>query len=216
LNNINIFGCASADNFAHAVARAEGNALARELTHTPPNELTPKIYRGKIKSLAKQHGWKIVEHDMKALRKMGAGAFVAVAQGSTEDDAAIVHLKYSPKNAKQKVALVGKGICFDTGGHNLKPARYMHGMHEDMNGSAVALSILLAASKLKLPVQIDCWLAIAQNHIGPNDHRNYAHRRRGPHGVSRYANLGSERKTGLHHRLRHAHRHHDFRVGESL
>lgn len=171
LNNINIFGCASADNFAHAVARAEANALARELTHTPPNELTPKLYRTKIKSLAKQHGWKIIEHDMKALRKMGAGAFVAVAQGSTEDDAAIVHLKYAPKHAKQKVALVGKGICFDTGGHNLKPARYMHGMHEDMNGSAVALGILLAARKLKLPVQIDCWLAIAQNHIGPNAYK---------------------------------------------
>ncbi len=171
LNNLNIFGCKSADNFALAFAKAEGNSLARALTHTPPNELTPKIYRTKIKTLAKQHGWKMVEHDMKALRKMGAGAFVAVAQGSSEDDAAIVHLKYSPKKAQQKIALVGKGICFDTGGHNLKPARYMHGMHEDMNGSAVALGILLAATKLKLPVEIDCWLAIAQNHIGPNAYK---------------------------------------------
>jgi leucyl aminopeptidase len=171
LNNISIFGYKSVDSFAHAVARAEGNILARELTHTPPNELTPKIYRAKIKLLAKQHGWKIIEHDMKALRKIGAGAFVAVAQGSAEGDAAIVHLKYSPKNAKQKIALVGKGICFDTGGHNLKPARYMHGMHEDMNGSAVVLGILLAATKLKLPLEIDCWLAIAQNHIGPNAYK---------------------------------------------
>jgi leucyl aminopeptidase len=171
LNNINIFGYKSADNFAQSVARAEANTLARELTHTPPNELTPKLYRAKIKALAKQNGWKMIEHDMKALRKMGAGAFVAVAQGSGEDDAAIVHLKYSPKNAKQKIALVGKGICFDTGGHNLKPARYMHGMHEDMNGSAVALGILLAATKLTLPVEIDCWLAIAQNHIGPNAYK---------------------------------------------
>ncbi|MGB8338299.1 MAG: leucyl aminopeptidase family protein [Burkholderiales bacterium] len=171
LNTINIFGYESADNFALSVARAEGNALARELTHTPPNELTPKIYRAKIKVLAKQHGWKMIEHDMKALRKMGAGAFVAVAQGSSEDDAAIVHLKYSAKNAKQKISLVGKGICFDTGGHNLKSARYMHGMHEDMNGSAVALGILLAATRLKLPLQIDCWLAIAQNHIGPNAYK---------------------------------------------
>jgi leucyl aminopeptidase len=171
LNKLNIYGFKSSDNFAAAVARAESNVLTRELTHTPPNELTPKIYRAKIKTLAKQHGWKMIEHDMKALRKMGAGAFVAVAQGSNEDDAAIVHLKYSPKNAKQKIALVGKGICFDTGGHNLKPARYMHGMHEDMNGSAVALGILLAATQLKLPLEIDCWLAIAQNHIGPNAYK---------------------------------------------
>jgi leucyl aminopeptidase len=67
--------------------------------------------------------------------------------------------------------LVGKGICFDTGGHNLKPARYMHNMHEDMNGSAVALGILLAATQQKLVVNIDCWLAIAQNHIGPKAYK---------------------------------------------
>jgi leucyl aminopeptidase len=66
---------------------------------------------------------------------------------------------------------VGKGICFDTGGHNLKPARYMHGMHKDMNGSAVALGILLAATRLKLPVRIDAWLALAQNHISPKAYK---------------------------------------------
>lgn len=62
---------------------------------------------------------------------------------------------------------MGKGICFDTGGHNLKPAKYMQGMHADMNGSAVALGVLLAATQQQLNMQIDCWLAIAQNHIGP-------------------------------------------------
>jgi len=66
---------------------------------------------------------------------------------------------------------VGKGIFFDTGGHNLKPAKYMHGMHEDMNGSAVCLGILLAATELKLPLNIDCWLAIAQNHISPQAYK---------------------------------------------
>jgi leucyl aminopeptidase len=82
-------------------------------------------------------------------------------------DAAIVHLCYTPKKYNKNIALVGKGICFDTGGHNLKPAKYMQGMHEDMNGSAVALGILLAATQMQLEVKIDCWLAIAQNHIGP-------------------------------------------------
>ena len=79
---------------------------------------------------------------------MGAGAFVAVAQGSDQEDAAIVHLQRRVENPRRTVALVGKGICFDTGGHNLKPARYMQGMHEDMNGSAVAAgAILLAATR---------------------------------------------------------------------
>jgi leucyl aminopeptidase len=102
---------------------------------------------------------------------MGAGAFCAVAQGSDEKDAAIVHLKYRHPHAKKTVALVGKGICFDTGGHNLKPARYMQGMHEDMNGSAVALGILLAATRAKLAVNIDCWMALAQNHISPRAYK---------------------------------------------
>jgi leucyl aminopeptidase len=152
-------------------AQAEGNLLCRKLTVLPPNELTPGQYRQRVKKLAQENAWKHEEFDMKALRKMGAGAFVAVAQGSDPEDAAIVHLSYRHPKAKQTVALVGKGICFDTGGHNLKPSRYMHNMHEDMNGSAVALGILLAATQSKLAVNIDCWLALAQNHISPKAYK---------------------------------------------
>lgn len=152
-------------------AQAEGNLLCRELTMAAPNELTPGLYRQRVKKLATANKWKYEEFDMKKLRAMGAGAFVAVAQGSDPEDAAIVHLIYRHPKAKRTVALVGKGICFDTGGHNLKPSRYMHNMHEDMNGSAVSLGILLAASEQKLPVNIDCWLAIAQNHISPKAYK---------------------------------------------
>jgi leucyl aminopeptidase len=171
LQKIALYGFAGKKIFDELKAQAEGNLLCRTLTVLPPNELTPGLYRKRVKELARAQGWKHEEFDMKALRKMGAGAFVAVAQGSHEEDAAIVHLTYKHPKAKQSVALVGKGICFDTGGHNLKPARYMHGMHEDMNGSAVALGILLAATQQKMPVNIDCWLAIAQNHIGPKAYK---------------------------------------------
>ncbi len=167
LGKIRLHGHDDADDFAALAARAEGNLLARSLTQLPANDLTPGLYRKFVRELADKQGWKHEEYDLKKLRKMGAGAFVAVAQGSEPEDAAIVHLTYTPKKSRKTIALVGKGICFDTGGHNLKPARYMHGMHEDMNGSAVALGILLAATQSKLPVRIDCWLAIAQNHIGP-------------------------------------------------
>ncbi|GAB1235393.1 M17 family metallopeptidase [Ferrigenium sp. UT5] len=149
-------------------AQAAGNLLCRELTVLPPNELTPGAYRQRVKKLATENKWQHEEFDMKALHKLGAGAFIAVAQGSYSDDAAIVHLSCRHPKAKQTVALVGKGICFDTGGHNLKPSRSMYNMHTDMNGSAVALGILLAATQQKLPLNIDCWLAIAQNHIGPH------------------------------------------------
>ena len=157
--------------FAAARAIAEGNTLARSLTLVPPNELTPAHYRQQIRVLARQEGWRLTEYPLSRLKAMGAGAFVAVAQGSAPADAAIVHLQYRGPRARKRVALVGKGICFDTGGHNLKPAKYMYGMHEDMNGSAVALGILSAVSRLRLPVVVDCWLALAQNHISPQAYK---------------------------------------------
>ena len=167
LKSISIHGYKAVHDYGYVNARVEGNSLCRSLTMLPPNELTPTIYRAKVKELAKKHGWQHEEFDMPALKKMGAGAFYAVGQGSQPMDAAIIHLSYSLKESKKHIALVGKGICFDTGGHNLKPAKYMQGMHEDMNGSAVALGVLTAATLQQLPVKIDCWLAIAQNHIGP-------------------------------------------------
>ncbi|MBI4194611.1 MAG: leucyl aminopeptidase family protein [Betaproteobacteria bacterium] len=171
LGTIRLRGHRAADGFAAGRAQAAGNVLCRELTVLPPNELTPKTYRERVKALAREHRWAREEYDLRRLRRMGAGAFVAVAQGSNEEDAAIVHLRYRHGKAKKTVALVGKGICFDTGGHNLKTARYMHGMHEDMNGSAVALGILLAATGTGLPVNLDCWLALAQNHLSPRAYK---------------------------------------------
>ncbi|MFN3883185.1 MAG: M17 family metallopeptidase [Rhodocyclaceae bacterium] len=157
---------ASAD---FCIALASANLLARELTALPPNRLDPTHYRERLRALAKEKKFTIEEYDFKKLKKMGAGAFCAVAQGSDGDGggAAIVHLSWQSKQAAKQVALVGKGICFDTGGHNLKPAKYMAGMHEDMAGSAVALALLCAVAELKLPIAIDCWLAIARNHISP-------------------------------------------------
>jgi leucyl aminopeptidase len=167
LKTISIYGHKANHDYGDVNARVAGNTLCRSLTMLPPNELTPMIYREKVKKLAEEHGWAWEEFDMSTLKKMGAGAFYAVGQGSEPMDAAIVHLTYQPKTVKKHIALVGKGICFDTGGHNLKPAKYMQGMHEDMNGSAVALGVLLAATQMQLEVKLDCWLAIAQNHIGP-------------------------------------------------
>jgi len=171
LEKITLIGQFDAAPFDVLRAQATGNLLCRELTILPPNELTPANYRQRIKKLALTNQWKIEELTLAKLLKMGAGAFVAVAQGSADDDAAIVHLSYRHPQATQTIALVGKGICFDTGGHNLKPARYMHNMHEDMNGSAVALGILLAATQSQAAVNIDCWLALAQNHISPTAYK---------------------------------------------
>ena len=181
LKTVRLFGHQSADGFARVQALAEGNVLTRSLTVQGPDELTPGVYRKRIKVLAKQYGWTVEEYAFDKLKKMGAGAFCAVAQGSPAKDAAIVRISYKGPKGKgsgvrgqgsgKTVAFVGKGICFDTGGHNLKPAKYMQGMHEDMNGSAVVLGILAAASKMKLPVALDGWVALAENHISPEAYR---------------------------------------------
>jgi leucyl aminopeptidase len=167
LAKLHVYGGPTAERLAPALALARANNLTRELTALPPNRLPPADYRRRVRRLAKEHGWRIEEYDFRRLKKMGAGAFCAVAQGSPHQDAAIVHLSWRPRGARRRVAIVGKGICFDTGGHNLKPTRYMAGMHEDMNGSAVAVGLLQAAQELKLPVALDVWLAIAHNHLSP-------------------------------------------------
>ena len=154
-----------------AGALAEASVVARSLVALPPNVLTPGAYRDRLAEMADELGWDMEEFDLPRLREKGAGAFIAVAQGSTEEDAAIVRLSYEPAGAAEQVALVGKGICFDTGGHNLKPAKYMAGMHEDMAGSAVVLGILLAATRLQLPLRIDAWLALARNEVSPTAYR---------------------------------------------
>jgi leucyl aminopeptidase len=156
-------------DFGRRLAEAEGNALARWLTLLPANHLTPTEYRAYVKDLAKREGWTFEFLDENKLKKLGAGAFLAVSRGSAARDAGIVHLTYRPKqvarNAKS-LALVGKGICYDTGGVNLKTAKSMFGMHGDMQGSAVALATLLALTRLKVPFRIDAWLAVARNEIG--------------------------------------------------
>ena len=176
LKSIALYGMKSLDGFAQVRAVAEGNVLTRSFTVMAPDELTPAIYRKRIKALAKTYGWDVEEYPFNRLKKMGAGAFCAVAKGSPARDAAIVRISNrKTEDRRQKkaktVALVGKGICFDTGGHNLKPAKYMQGMHEDMNGSAVVLGIMAAATQLKLPVSLEGWLAIAENHISPEAYR---------------------------------------------
>ncbi len=171
LARIFLHGARDAGGFAEIASVAEANVLARTLTALPANELTPAAYRRRLRNIARERRWRFEEFDMSRLRRLGAGAFVAVAQGSRPEDAAIVRLAWRPRDAKARIAIVGKGICFDTGGHNLKTAKYMAGMHEDMNGSAVALGLMQALAARGMPLAIDAWLAIAQNHLSPSAYK---------------------------------------------
>lgn len=168
LTAINFFGEFGAVDFQYAKATAEGNDLARWLTHLPGNYLTPGIYRDFAEALATVEGWEVEFYDLDRLEQLKAGAFLSVVEASPTRDAGILRLSYRPGGSEeQPLALVGKGICFDTGGSNLKVSGSMLGMHGDMQGSAVALGTMLALTRLNFSQPVDCWLALAENHIGP-------------------------------------------------
>ena len=174
IRSIRLLGADTNINLDRIMAEARGNNLARWLTALPPNKLDAANYATMIRELAKDNRWQYKRYSRKDLEKLGAGAFLAVAQGNDDDSASIVRLRYRPGNGSSSpnLSLVGKGIVFDTGGINLKPFRSMLDMHGDMQGSAVALGTLLAISDLQLPFAVDCWLPITENRIGPKAYKS--------------------------------------------
>jgi leucyl aminopeptidase len=174
IKSIKVVGLDERIDFSRQLAEAEGNNLARWLTALPPNKLDATSYVALLRELSKENGWQFKKFGVRELEKMGAGAFLAVAQGNADDSAAIVRMRYRPKSktAKPVLSLVGKGIIFDTGGTNLKPFTSMLDMHIDMGGSAVAVAILLTRTRLKRPEAVDCWLAITENRTGPTAYKS--------------------------------------------
>ena len=174
ISSIRLIGLDERLDTSRVEAEASGNNLARWLTALPPNVLDAKSYATLARDLAKEHGWQYKRYSTKELEKLGCGAFLAVAQGNDNDSASIVRLQYRPatKSTAPDLSLVGKGIIFDTGGTNLKPFEYMLDMHGDMQGSAVALGTFVTISELKLPIAVDCWLAITENRTGPNAYKS--------------------------------------------
>jgi len=155
--------------FEYGFETGNGTNLARYLGALPPNELPPSIYGKKIQELAKKNRLSCKFYSKSQLKKMGAGAFTAVDQGNPDSKGGIYELTYNPKRAKNKkiITLVGKGLCYDTGGYDIKTSGYMVGMKVDMLGSAVALSTIITVAKLKLPMKMKCFLGVTSNHISP-------------------------------------------------
>jgi leucyl aminopeptidase len=164
------------------LATAGGNNLARWLTALPPNMLDAAGYRRLLRDFAAHLKLGFTFFGEARLQRLGAGAFVAVSQGNATRDAGIAYLAYRPgverpgaatrggaraASTPAAVSLVGKGICFDTGGTNLKTHKSMLDMHTDMEGSAVALGSLYALHAMRSPLAVDCWLAITENRTGP-------------------------------------------------
>ena len=141
--------------------------LTRDLINTPPSHLTPDSFAKRLKSEATKAGLKVEVLDHNQLKAKGYGGITAVGQGSANPPR-LLHISYEPKVAKKKLkrlAFVGKGITFDTGGLALKPAQGMEAMKSDMSGAAAVTAAVIAIAKLKLSVAIDAWAPLAENMV---------------------------------------------------
>ncbi len=147
-----------------ARAIAIGMALTKDLGNLPPNICHPSYLAEQAKELGKAHkNLKIEILDEKKLQALGAGAFLAVGQGSEQPPRMIVMQYNGGKKGDKPHALVGKGITFDTGGISIKPAANMDEMKYDMGGAASVFGTLRAVLELQLPINLVCLLACAEN-----------------------------------------------------
>jgi len=146
---------------------AECNNWVRTLTDLPANFLNPGNYRELATQLAKRQGWKTEFLSTQKLKALGAEAFLAVTRADPGSESGILKITYRPKKPKKRLHLVGKGLCFDTGGYNIKTGSGMNGMHGDMSGSAVALACLAYFSKTQADLEVTAYLALAENLISP-------------------------------------------------
>ncbi|MFY9714255.1 MAG: leucyl aminopeptidase [Microbacterium sp.] len=155
---------ADLDESAVARANAVGDAvsLVKDLVFIPAEWQSPAQLAQSAADSVADLDVTIEILDEKALADQGFGGILSVAQGS-ERPPRLVRLEYSPADAVQHIALVGKGITFDTGGLSLKPAASMVGMKFDMAGAATSLAALRAIAALGLPVRVTAWLGITDN-----------------------------------------------------
>ena len=152
-------------DLAHAQSVVESVSAARDFVNTPPNHLYPDSFAARVVTIAKDLGVAAEVLDEKQLAKGGYGGVVGVGQGSSRPPR-LVKLEYrgrKDKSAGVDVALVGKGVTFDTGGISIKPAAGMENMTSDMGGAAAVAGALFAAAKLALPLNITATLPMVEN-----------------------------------------------------
>ncbi|MCM8750137.1 leucyl aminopeptidase [Thermomicrobiaceae bacterium CFH 74404] len=141
----------------------EAVCLARDLVNRPGNELPPERLAGIAWEIAERAGLECRVYDRGALEELGAGAILAVGQGSRHEPH-LIHLVYRPAGQPlASVGLVGKGVTFDTGGISIKPAEGMERMKGDMAGAAAVIGVMQAVATLGLPIAVHGVVAAAEN-----------------------------------------------------
>ena len=171
--SINVIGnkkVTSAQNQLRFKALEEGTFFARDLVSEPGNILHPDEYAKRIKSL-KKFGLKINIYDDKKLKKLGMNALLGVGQGSIRGSYLVTMEWNGSKNKSKPLAFVGKGVCFDTGGISLKPAKFMEDMTYDMAGSATVVGLMKTLALRKAKINAVGVVGLVENMIGGNAQR---------------------------------------------
>jgi len=156
------------DAFEGAQVVAEAVAATRDWVNQPPGDLTPPLFADEVKAAVKAlpKGVKVAIEvlDEDELAELGCGGILGVGQGSSAPPR-LVKLTYAPKSAVAHLALVGKGITFDSGGLTIKPAQGMSTMKCDMAGAAAVLQATLAVARLGLPIKVTTFAPMAENMV---------------------------------------------------
>ncbi len=159
-------GSAAKKSVEQASILSDAQIKIFDLVNKPANKKIPSTLVALARSNAKSSGYKLTVFSGSAVVKKGFHALHAVGQASPNPSAMII-MDYKPKKAaKMTVALVGKGVTFDTGGVSLKPSHNMHLMKSDMGGAAAVIGAIDVIAKLKLPIRVVGVVASAENNIG--------------------------------------------------
>ncbi len=148
------------ENGANAIS--DGMRTVRDLGNAPSNVITPARLAERAREVARRAGVKCTIYGQRDIEKMKMGGLIAVNRGSDEEPRFVV-MEYRPRGAQKHVALVGKGITFDSGGISIKPAEKMEEMKFDMCGAAAVIGTIEAAAKLKIPVRITGCIPSTEN-----------------------------------------------------
>ncbi|WP_370248136.1 leucyl aminopeptidase [Nocardioides sp.] len=155
--------------FAEAQTIATATARTRDWVNTPPNDLTPPLFAERVEQVLAERGRDaapitVTVHDEEQLAALGCGGILSVGRSSAAPPR-LVTLEYAPPGAVAHLALVGKGITFDSGGLSIKPGGSMTTMKSDMAGAAAVVHATLAIAELGLPVRVSTWAALAENMV---------------------------------------------------